>query len=224
MDNLILSDERQEADLETTLVGTSSAVKQARNRVGLKRPATVLSVEADRSVAMVVDDHDPLGIAYGATVICPSYLQAGDRVMLEHYPPHGTLVVGLIRGGKVGWSYAGNSQADVPGFFGTGWANDSGTGALDTDTYPQASWTRTNGVVELRGRVHRVSGAANLMIWLPPGFRPRNNLLFCVVTAPIAAAGVAQVKQNGQVSAVNGTVDSGSGGFMHLDGIHFSVE
>jgi hypothetical protein len=213
-----------ESNLAPLLESTHSAVQQARGPVSNIRPATVQSISAGRETAVVTDDHNPGGSPYGASIICPTTLFPGDRVMVMFYPPHGALILGLLRGGHMPWQLFNPALVDVPGGYGAGWVSDTGTGLPGTSTYAQLMYRRCNGVAELRGRGTRTSGVGTRIAWLPDGFRPKNRIVATVVVGPIVAIGTIQVEINGEIHGLTGTFDSGSGGFVHLDTISFSVE
>lgn len=214
--------------LEPVLAGTSSAVQAARSRPSTYRPATIVDLTIDRAIAHVIDDHDPQGDPYGVAIICPTHLKIGDRVMIHYNPPHGSLLVGLLRGGYEPWTIfkndgGGGLNGNI-GYLGPGWTQATGSNYPDSNAYPIGMFRRRGGVVELRGRLTRQSGASNDIAWLPAGYWPRNNLLMTIITAPIAAAGSVIVWIDGHITLAVGTPDAGGGGFVQLDGISYSVE
>jgi hypothetical protein len=100
-----------------------------------------------------------------------------------------------------------------PGFSGAGgpWAN-FGAG------YEVASFRRfPDGTVEVRGLVS--GGIAGPVFVLPPGYRPRRQLLFAVITDPNAVARV-DVLPNGQVYAAAGC----SAVWTSLSGVRFFAD
>jgi len=87
-------------------------------------------------------------------------------------------------------------------------------------SYNSASWyspsfTRTTaGLVELRGLVKSGSG---LITTLPPGFRPRKQIILPTLSGSTNALARIDVKADGTVTWVNG----GDNGWVSLDGINF---
>lgn len=214
-------------DLQPVLTGTSAAVHQARKRTSFYRPATVISLSPSRDIVTVRDDAEvEEGGEYGATLIAPTAVLIGDRVMIHYCPPHGAFVVGILRGSYMPWQqvYVGDGE---PGSFQGGWTNPVGeTDPLDTAFYAFTAYRRVQGMVELRGRATRISGVNGTVYVLPDGFRPRNHLLIPVATGPTTAItfGHVQVFQTGEVFVASGNVDSASNGFIQFDGINYTVE
>lgn len=209
------------AGLGPVIDGTAAAVQRTRDRTVHMRPATVVGVTANHDLAIVLDDHDTASQPFGAYIILPTSLRVGDRVMVLYQPPHGAYVVGILRGGFVGWQFVRPSDGGI-GSFTSGWTNTGGTGFPDTATFMVVGYRRVGESVEIRGRATRTSGVSNTVFVLPEPYRPRNNLVFVTVTAPVAV-GLVVVNQNGNVDAI-GTVDAGSSGYISFDSVAYSVD
>lgn len=213
-------------ELQPVLTGTSAAVHQARKRTSFYRPATITTVSPSRDIVTIRDDAELEGEDYGATLIAPTSVMVGDRVMVHYCPPHGAFVVGILRGGYMPWQqvYVGDGE---PGSFQGGWTNEIGSAdVLDTDSFAFCAYRRFQGMVELRGRVVRISGVNGTVFNLPDGFRPRNDLMIPVLVGPTSAPvmGIIQIFRSGSVNSIAGNVDTGTNGMIQFDGIQYTVE
>lgn len=205
------------------LEAATAATQQAPDRVRgvLLRPGTVMEVSTDRGLAEVVIDQDEeeQGDPVGADIVTPTYLSAGDRVMVLFSPPRGALIIGKLDGGYDPWHNIGD---DVP--FTAGWAPASGTGYPGSATFALPGYKRVGEIAYLRGRAHRTSGVSLTIANLPADYTPRNDLVFWTVGGPIVAEAVVVVRQSGNIDIVAGSADSGVGGFISLDGISYSID
>jgi len=215
-------------DIELLQEAVNAAVREAGNRhqVPLTRPAVVTSVDPVNSVAeILVDGDDDIS---GAKIVAPTGLFPDDRVMVLFVQPHGALVIGRLGGDFDDWHVIGNED-DPP--FGTNWAAAPGTGDLwEPTTFAFPSFRRKGRTIELRGRAHRPSVAANNVVYtLPQNYRPQNDLTFLQIFGRNALAadyGFVVVRAAGNVEVLNGPLSSvdGANGFASFDGIFYSTD
>lgn len=154
----------------------SAAVQSAVDRTAVPKyiPGIVMSVDPSNTIAEVRADGTESG-QFGADILAPNRFIPGDRVMLLFVPPHGSFVIGRRQGDWDDWHVVGTSGE--PAFNSGLWTHESSTGGLGTDAGAFVSFTRRSDRVELRGRAERVSGADDVIYFLPDGYRPANDLL-----------------------------------------------
>lgn len=206
------------------LEAATAATQQAPQRTSrpLVRPATVLEVSSDRSLAEILVDQDDESVAEttGADIVLPTYLVPGDRVMVMFVPPRGAMVIGRLQGNYEPWSELGEAEAP----FMSGWGFANGYAYPDQNGFAIPAYKRIGEMVHLKGRVQRTSGGLLTMFRLPGQYCPRNVTVLTTVVGPIGVAGTIVVRLDGDVELINGEPDLADGGFVSLDGVSFSID
>lgn len=184
------------------------------------RPGVVVAIDPTNTTALVQPDGpltgDTASEPFGADVVAPITLHAGDRVMLLFVPPHGCLVLGRRSGDWDDWHVVGNEgEPDYDGGKGVRWDHAPGTVYPGQAGPSVPSFTRRGGRVELRGNAARVAGSNNNVFPLPQGYRPENDLMVLGVTGLGVSTLVGISASTGMI-----TVPAGPSNVV-LDGISF---
>jgi len=200
--------------LEATVAAAQAGRDAAHELAHETRPGVVLSVDPTNTIAVVQADGPEGDVSggHGAAIVAPVTLKIGDRVMLLF---SGTspkcFVIGRLSGDWNDWHIVGNE--DEPPYD-NGWGPAAGTTIIGASGPAQPMFTMRSGVVRLRGRAHRYSGASNNVFKLPEYAWPANDLLM-----PCVGTGGAVTVFN--VAQADGQIASSGGGDVIMDGVSF---
>jgi hypothetical protein len=181
------------------------------------KPAVVASVDTESTLPQVVCD-GPDERPFGAQLLSGAVFP-GDRVEIMFLDPHGAFIVGRRGGDYDPWHVIGSEeepQFEDPGGGGQ-WIHNTGTVGLGQDGPPQVMFRRLYRLVELRGIAGRTAGAGINIFFLPPDYRPENDLSYFQPYG--VATGIVTVYRSGLVEATSGNPGNG----VNLAGILFST-